>query len=289
MKEQIIDESKYQQHLFRILKFFISFCEENNLTYCCAAGTMLGAIRHHNIIPWDDDIDVFMPRRDYEKLLTLASVIDHNGFGVISAKITSSFATFAKLYDKGTTLWEIESIPFVYGVYIDIFPLDETSLTREVFLKKYRQFRNLFRKYQLSQMSMNIKRLFQEIKERDKKMVIKEIVSLFFPSFMSQYYRNKIIQFENSISLEEGPHLVSYYGDYWEKEFFDKKWFDSYVDVPFSDFKVKVPIGYHQYLQNVYGNYMEFPPIEKRVSHHYHYYLNMENRLSIDEILTLVK
>ena len=93
MKEQFIDENKYREHLFRVLKFFISFCENYRLTYCCAAGTMLGAVRHHDIIPWDDDIDVFMPRKDYETLLSLASEIAKEGFGLISAKLTPTFAT----------------------------------------------------------------------------------------------------------------------------------------------------------------------------------------------------
>ena len=115
-------------------------------------------------------------------------------------------------------------------------------------------------------------------------MVIKGIASLLFPSFLSSHYRKKIIDFEKRVALENGNHLVSYYGDYWEREYFDKKWFEEYVDMPFSDFTVKVPVGYHEYLSNVYGDYMKFPPVEKRTSHHYHYYLNMDKGMSLEEI-----
>jgi lipopolysaccharide cholinephosphotransferase len=250
---------------------------------------MLGAVRHHNIIPWDDDIDVFMPRKDYEELLTLAQKMEADGFRVISAKTTSSFATFAKIYNKDTTLWELESIPFVYGVYIDIFPLDETSLPKTEFLKNYRTFRNLFRKYQLSQMKFSFRRLFNDIKDKDKKMIVKGIASLFIPSFLSEYFRKKIIMFENRFSKEKGDHLVSYYGDYWGTEYFDKKWFNNYEDVPFSDFTVKIPAGYHEYLSNVYGDYMKFPPVEKRASQHYHYYLNMDKGMTLEEVLQVLK
>lgn len=284
MKEQFIDEEKYKNNLYRILKYFISFCEKNELTYCCATGTMLGAVRHHDIIPWDDDIDVFMPRKDYEKLLILASGMEEDGFRLISAKTCSSFATFAKIYSKDTTLWEFETIPFVYGVYIDIFPLDEISITKAEFIKKYRFFRNLFRKYQLSQMKFSFERLFKDIKEGDIKMAIKGFASLFFPSYLSRHYRKKIIDFEDRAALDNGSHLVSYYGDYWEREYFDKKWFEKYVDMPFSDFTVKIPAGYHEYLTSVYGDYMKFPPVEKRVSHHYHYYLNLDKGMTIDEV-----
>lgn len=289
MKEQLIDEGLYKEHLYRILKFFISICEKHNLTYCCATGTMLGAVRHNDIIPWDDDVDVFMPRNDYEQFLKCAEEIGRDGFGLISANNCSSFATFAKLYNKNTTLWEFESIPFVYGVYIDVFPLDETSDDPKAFAKKYRYFRNLFRKYQLSQMKFSIKRLYEEIKEGDMKMAIKDVLSLFVPTCVSNYYRKKIVKFEVDASKGAGDHLVSYYGDYWNKEYFEKVWFDEYIDMPFSDFKVKVPKGYHDYLTNVYGDYMKFPPIEKRKSRHYHFYLNMNKGMSIDEVKKVMK
>ncbi len=174
-------------------------------------------------------------------------------------------------------------------MYIDIFPLDETSDDKDKFLKKYRYFRNLFRKYQLSQMRFSLKRLLGDIKDGDKKMALKDILSLFFPAFMSGHYRKKIITFEKEAAVGVGNHLVSYYGDYWGKEFFDKKWFEGYVDMPFSDFNVKVPKGYHEYLTNVYGDYMKFPPVEKRKSHHYHYYLNMDKGMNIDEIIQAMK
>lgn len=289
MKEQFIDERQYKEHLYRILKFFISICENHNLTYCCATGTMLGAVRHNDIIPWDDDVDVFMPRKDYEKFLTITEEIESKGFGVISAKNCDSFATFAKLYNKNTTLWEFEAIPFVYGVYIDIFPLDETSDNKKIFLKKYRYFRNLFRKYQLSQMKFSFKRLSGEIKEGNKKMAIKDFLSLLIPACMSGFYRRKIIQFEKEASKGAGEHLVSYYGDYWGKEYFEKKWFKDYIEKPFSDFSVKIPKGYHEYLTNVYGDYMKFPPVEKRMSHHYHHYLNMDKGMKIEEIKQVMK
>lgn len=284
MKEQFIDEEQYKEHLYRILKYFISICDKHDLTYCCATGTMLGAVRHNDIIPWDDDIDVFMPRKDYEKLIGLEKDIDKDGFGIISAKNCSSYATFSKIYSKNTTLWEIESIPFVYGVYVDIFPLDETGMSKSEFLKKYRYFRNLFRKYQLSQMHFSLKRFINHLKDGDKKMAIKEIASLVVPSCFSGHFRKKILQFESGASNDRGNHLVSYYGDYWGREYFEKKWFDSYIDIPFSDFNVKIPSGYREYLSTVYGDYMKFPPVEKRVSHHYHYYLNMDKGMTLDEV-----
>ena len=115
-------------------------------------------------------------------------------------------------------------------------------------------------------------------------MAFKNFLSIFVPAFMSARYRKKIRNFEKEAAEGSGNHLISYYGDYWGKEFFEKKWFEGYVDMPFSDFSVKVPKGYHEYLTNVYGDYMKYPPVEKRTSHHYHYYLNMEKGLCMDEV-----
>ena len=138
-------------------------------------------------------------------------------------------------------------------------------------------------------MRFSLKRIIAYIKEKDKKMTIKELLSIIFPTWLADYYRKKIIKFEDDRSSEHGEHLVSYYGDYWGKEYFEKKWFDSYVDMPFSDFTVKVPVGYHEYLTTVYGDYMQYPPVEKRISHHYHYYLNMDKHMEMAEICALKK
>ena len=141
-------------------------------------------------------------------------------------------------------------------------------MSKSEFLKKYRYFRNLFRKFQLSQMHFSLKGFFNHLKDGDKKMAIKEIASLVVPSCFSGHFRKKILQFESGASNDRGNHLVSCYGDYWGGEYFEKKWFDSYIDIPFSDFNVKIPSGYREYLTQMFGDYMTPPPAEQQVGLH---------------------
>lgn len=278
------DTEQYKKILFQTFKAFIDTCTKYNLRYFCAGGTVLGAVRHGNIIPWDDDIDVFMPREDYEKLIALDNELSPQGFSVISAHNTCIFATFAKFYNKNTTLWELKEIPFVYGIYIDVFPLDESCDTLEAFLKKYKKLRNSQRWYQLSQMKFSLTDIISYFRQGDKKYFYKGLLSVLFPGFTSSFFRNHLISIEDSFKGQKGDVMVCPYGEYYKKEYQKKSWYDGYKELPFGNLTVRVPVDYDAFLKHVYGDYMMLPPKEKQVSHHYHYYLNMDRGMTIDEV-----
>ena len=278
------DIKRYKTLLLETFKEFIGICNQNNLQYYCAGGTALGAVRHQGFIPWDDDIDVLMPRADYEKILSLNLENINKNFGVISARNTSIGATFAKFYNKNTTLWELKEIPFVYGIYIDIFPLDESSDNIDKFLIKYRKLRNIQRLYQLSQMSFIFEDIVGYYKKKDMKYFYKGLLSLFFPHFCANYLRTQLLKVEKMFMHQIGEHYVCPYGEYFAKEYFDKKWFDEGIELPFEGLMVKVPMQYDAYLKHVFGDYMKLPPKEKQVSHHYHYFLDMDKGMTLEEI-----
>ena len=125
MKRMTLEEIKQEE--YRTLKEFASFCKVNNLTYSLAGGTLLGAVRHQGFIPWDDDIDVFMPRDDYEKFLMMYK--DTDEFCCLSYKYSKGYYyPFAKLCSKRTYVYE-ERLQEKYrhnelGAWIDIFPVD---------------------------------------------------------------------------------------------------------------------------------------------------------------------
>ena len=172
---EFLDETQaiaYKQHLLAMFRKFINLCDENNLQWCCAGGTLLGAVRHKGFIPWDDDIDVFMPRKDYNRLLELDKALWSDGYGVVSIHNHDKGATFAKFWDRNTTLWELDEIPFVYGTYIDVFPLDNTDLSKEQFLREYKKRRALILLYQLSQMRVSFSVFIRRIKQGDRKFII---------------------------------------------------------------------------------------------------------------------
>ena len=277
------EQVNYKEILVKTFSQFIRICEENNLQYFCAGGTIIGAVRHKGLIPWDDDIDVFMPREDYERFKTVGNMYD--GYKAIFPTNCNRVSVFGKFYDCNTTLWELEQIPFVYGIYVDIFPLDETNDNESGFLRKYKRLRKLQRLYQLAQYKPSISNFVSSIKSGDKKQIAKNFLSLLVPSILIKKYRDDIISFEKHISnAPVGTHYASYFGDYWNKEFLEREWFDDYVEVPFENINVRLCKGYKEYLTRIYGDYMQLPPKEKRVSHHYHDYLNMDKGMTLEEV-----
>lgn len=278
------DIIRYKSLLLETFKAFIEICHKYDFHYYCAGGTALGTVRHHGFIPWDDDIDVLMPRADYERLLVKNEEISNGDFAVISARNTDHYATFAKFYNKRTTLWELKEIPYVYGIYIDIFPLDECSENVESFLMKYKHFRNIQHFYQLSQMHFSLKDIVNYYRMKDMKYFYKGLLSYFIPRFFSKYFKTQLIKTEELFMHQKGQHLVCLYGEYFSKEYFEKKWFEGWEELPFEGLLVRVPKQYDAYLKHVFGDYMKYPPKEKQVSHHYHYFLDMERGLTLREV-----
>ena len=282
-------ENLYKKRLLQLFEKFILFCEEYSLDYCCTGGTMLGAVRHHGFIPWDDDIDLFMMRKDYERLISLQSELREKGIGLEGIQCNDKFAVFLKIWDMDTTLWEFEEIPYVYGVYIDIFPLDFSDDTQSQFLKKYKKRRRLFLLYQLSQMVFSIKTIKSRLFQKDYKFVVKEIMSFMVPRFFRGTVRSMLLKEDRRNQKTQGRFLASYYGDYWEREYLKSEWFDNYKLVDFEHLKVKIPIGYDWYLSQIYHDYMKLPPKEKQVSHHYHYFLDLNNHYDIEQVKQMIR
>ena len=134
--------SEVKQIELDILKNFASFCNEHNLNYVLAYGTLLGCIRHNGFIPWDDDIDVFMLRDDYEKLLSMKNLFEDK-FSKLKFKNLGDkdypFG-FLKITDDTTRVEEkeIES-KYQYGIWIDIFPLDKVSADKKKHLRNIKK------------------------------------------------------------------------------------------------------------------------------------------------------
>lgn len=277
----------YKDKLISVLKYFVSICEQNKLTYYLAAGSALGAIRHHDIIPWDDDIDIYMPRLEYEKFLSLKNSYENDNYKVVSLQNEGYYLPFAKMIDVNTTIWERKHFPFVVGVYIDIFPLDRVNMdfaNNLIFDYKIK-----FNKYLRGISWYSCGDLKDMLFKGKILRMMSSVIKMTYYRMMNKKYKNDFINYDKNLNNNRGNCLVVFGGSYGVKEIYKEEWFIDTVEVDFSGIKVKLPIGYHDYLSHLYGNYMKIPPIKEQRSRHKHFFVDYKRRIEIDKILKIKK
>lgn len=276
--------------LIRMLKDFISFCDENHLTYYAAYGTVLGAVRHQGFIPWDDDIDIQMPRADYQKLWELRKNLP-DPYKLANITEMGYTAPFMKFMDTRTSIWEFERIPYMIGVYIDVFPLDgynEEDIPRVKSIKK--ELDMSFRSYFQSLEDWSMRELLSMLVYRN----CREFKNCLGKKWNNIRNRGKFHQqvlncLEELSSSKQGTLYVSSTDVYLECPIFEKSWFDNPIDVLFEDITITIPSGYDNYLRSLYGDYMTLPPIEERKTTHSRKYVSLEQGLTIGEVGKLLR
>lgn len=275
-------KSKHKAILIETFKAFDKFCSIHNIKYFACGGTAIGAVRHKGIIPWDDDIDVCMLRDDYNRFIELKDKCIGSNYKIIDYDNKGYYLPFAKFINDNTTIWELEENPFIFGVFIDIFPLNYTTNIHKD--NKYFQYKYIkaFSDYVLSLKNYSLIKLIKKKKLGGLKLYIKHLL---FKS-IQPFIFNRFKKLDNIIkNNKEGNYLLNYFTPYKvEKETFPKDWFKTQIDFPFEDTFIKLPNGYELYLTQLFGDYMVPPPIEKQVSHHNIYFMDLDSRHSINEI-----
>lgn len=279
-----------KKKLMEIFCFSVDFFKKNNLRYFACGGTALGAVREHGIIPWDDDIDLYMPRSDYDRLLALQSeMTSSSSYRIVSPADKGYYLPYAKIIDTNTTIWEMKRCPFLIGVFIDIFPLDFFSIPKEAVCAL--QFKNsrLFSIYRRHLFKYENKELLHFIREGKILSVIRHLIDKvenlvgIGNLYLKRFEKNRLNYAQSSEA--EASYCVCI--PQWEGRVFNAEWFQEGVTVPFEYTDIVVPVGYDPYLTLLYGDYMTPPPIADRVSEHttnFQYYLNLNEGLDLQAV-----
>lgn len=257
-----IELEELKQIQLQILDEVVAFCDKHQIRYFLMAGTLLGAVRHQGYIPWDDDIDIGMLREDYERFLELYSK-EQGDYYIYTHRLKPKCTfPFMKVCLKNTLVKEeLLGTDEEYGINIDIFPID--SISSKDGGEVVREILSLLR-----QRHLKVANLSAYWEKRDKLFLVRAILkgALSFISY------EKIFTKIDLILQKEAKYSSTYKGNilwgYGERELVNPNIFEKFVQVTFEGKQYLAPEKYDDWLTAVYGDYMQLPPAEKRVSNH---------------------
>ncbi len=268
-QEQLERLQAIELEMFKTVR---AICHKHDIPYFALGGTLLGAVRHKGFIPWDDDIDIAIPRPYYEPFLKVAAkelpehlcVIDYRNH------VDGMLPTLpARVCDMRTKLLRSNSmVQRESFVLIDVFPLDampSNGLLR--FIQKYRllydRMKIQFSMYEIFVHQHRPNRPFHE-KALMRFREVTKLGSNWDPrSLMAKADRDLC-----SFDYDKESYIVNVFGAYKFKEMFPKEWFGEGVELPFEDTTITCPFDYDKVLTQMYGDYMKLPPEEDRAQHH---------------------
>ena len=256
MREVTFEESRKIQ--LDILKYFDDWCKKHDLHYSLGEGTLIGAIRHKGFIPWDDDIDLLMPRKDYDEFVNTYK----GKYRLISLKTEKRWwSCYSRLTDERTFV-EFEHPHYNYhGLWISLLPIDNYPDDEERWIvarKKIEKYLQLAR--------------IRDAFWNDKVSFIRNVIKYPSKLLLLPWSRNhfgyqcqEILKSFNGEQTKRKGQMACLWHNPWV---FDADLINGFVDVVFEGHKFPALMGYDAYLRCQYGDYMQLPPEEKRVPKH---------------------
>ena len=239
---------------------FDHICRDNDIHYSLHAGTLLGCIREQGFIPWDDDIDIWVPIAEYERFLAIAK--KETPYRILDNLHDVGWSrSFSKVSDRRTVVINDEAKSRTlkkYGVSVDIFPLfgipddpawcEKLLKTRRkvVYLQRYRM--GLYKGLHPKNVSKKLWAGSNLLLGRDE-----------------QFFKSQIL--EQELSNPDSPHVGCIISVYKTKDIHDRKWFSDTVKLSFEGVEFDAPVGYDAVLRKIYGDYMQLPPPEMQKAH----------------------
>lgn len=260
--EKILTLAEIREIQNRMLMQFDEYCRERGFAYSLWAGTLLGAVRHKGHIPWDDDVDVIMPRADYEELLKSYYQNPIEGIRLVSYENTEKYYyPFAKLSDVHTDMKEDNVEKQDYGIYIDIFPLEELPANEKkaaVLTKKCRvAFYLLF-------LNLQQKNVWGGWRGLANNLILKPIAKMIprkkFSSYMEDLIKKQPVAFSGKVTVLTHSSLA-------KKSVAMSDVFPT-QKTAFESMQLCVPQKYSVVLSSLYGDYMTPPSAAQQVAKH---------------------
>lgn len=258
MKEIGLEELKVLQ--LDVLQAVHDFCQKNGITYSLACGTALGAVRHKGYIPWDDDIDIYLLRDDYERLMR--GYPKEGRYQLISLERDKVWdRPYAKAYDDSTLFEEKRNDNIKIGLGIDVYPIDTVPEDEDEWWRFDKKRRNLQRIIEVKQMK------FDRNRSLLKNLILaigKTALLPFSRRCIAEYIDRYIKQYND----KGGSWVFESVQGMLQKNRFHRDIFKRTIPVRFEDREFMLFENFDEYLSNGYGDYMKLPPKEKQVNHH---------------------
>ena len=254
-----------QQRLLSMLEWFHNYCVKEGITYYAVGGTVIGATRHNGFIPWDDDIDLALPREDYNRLLRILN--EPIGGYFLESPYTGAndyLYTYAKLYDQSSILVEKTKYLCRRGIYIDIFPIDNLGNTKEEAINNFKHFDRI-----------NMFLMMRTCVKREGRAWYKNLsitLADIIPSFIvnNKKLSIKLDKIANNIHIKntDSEFVANMMGTYRDREITRREYFGTPILHKFESIEIFIPAKYDDYLTAIYGDWRELPPLKKRKTNH---------------------